>query len=230
MFSSTKERISYILWEISFILKDILCLGWFIVDRYKDVTSSFLIRHQFSVLAFVLLNVYLFFQQQRQLNHMRRNSVAARPTTKLNDSLVKRSATKLKDKTFNMKERRLAFINIGLVAKFVLSWLPTLGKMNYHLIWEDSVVASVEYLSYHLVLGNCLCDPTVYVCLSHDIRKSVQTMFRRRKKFSSDSRFATSDAQDNLRTVQEGRQRKRGIVGAPPPLTPYVTNFDVTYI
>ena len=131
-----------------------------------DVTHAIYIS--FDIIAFVgfitlvASNLVIYKQAQCQLTHMRRTSVAQCSTRKLNE------------KTFDLKERRLAFINIGLVAKFVVFWMPTLVTMNYHLLWESSTAAGVEYLSFHLVLANCLCDPTVYVCLSHDIRVSVQ--------------------------------------------------------
>ena len=143
-----------------------------------DVTHAIYIS--FDIIAFVgfitlvASNLVIYKQAQYQLTHMRRTSVAQCATRKLNK------------KTFDLKERRLAFINIGLVAKFVVFWLPTLVTMNYHLLWESSTAAGVEYLSFHLVLANCLCDPTVYVCLSHDIRKAVQRFVCRKRSKSLD--------------------------------------------
>lgn len=146
-------------------------------DLTRD-TVTHVIYFSFDIIALigfitlVVSNMVIYKETQGQLTHMRRNSVV--------DSSRKRN----NEKTFNLRERRLAFINIGLVMKFVIFWLPILGSMNYHLIWEMSTSVAVEYLSFHLVLANCLCDPTVYVMLSKDIRKAVQRLLSKMKRSS----------------------------------------------
>ena len=98
--------------------------------------------------------------------------------------LVRISRTSVTD-TINFKQRkkklkfreiRLALINIGLITKFIILWLPTMATMTYHLVWEEATSEFLEHLAFHLVLLNCLCDSTVYVFLSKDIRGSIKSL------------------------------------------------------
>ena len=113
-------------------------------------------------LVLVTSNVFIYRAAKQQLVMIRHQSVF--------DAV----GGNLTEKKLCLKECRLALINIGLVVKFVLFWVPTLTTMNYHLVWESGMSTWVEYLSFHMVLFTCLCDSVIYVLLSRDIRKTIK--------------------------------------------------------
>ena len=46
-------------------------------------------------------------------------------------------------------------------------------------VWELTISADLDHVALHLILLNCLCDPTVYVLLSRDVRTSIGDSLRR---------------------------------------------------
>ena len=46
-------------------------------------------------------------------------------------------------------------------------------------VWELTISADLDHVALHLILLNCLCDPTVYVLLSRDVRTSIGNSLRR---------------------------------------------------
>ena len=173
-FDSTNSKLIYIViilpWVISLIYFIILITMLQSGNDYTKDIAQHIIYISFDVVAllgFFILTVsstVIYKQTRIQLDRISRTSV------------VVQSSAKQKQKNLLFRKLRLAVINVGLVIKFVVFWLPTLATMTYHLTWEKSTSEFVEYFTLHLVLLNCLCDPTVYVFLSRDIRRSIRVL------------------------------------------------------
>ena len=172
--SITSRRIHTVIvlpWVISFVyfivLVTLINIG---NDHTKDIVQHIIyISFDFiAIVGFLTLTVsssVIYREARIQLLRIARTSVTS--------SIIKAGIKQDKDKTLKVRELRLAVINVGLVIKFVVFWLPTLATMTYHLIYEAATSEFVEYLSLHLVLVNCVCDPTVYVLLSRDIHRAI---------------------------------------------------------
>lgn len=157
-------------WIISLIYFTILIALLHVGNEHiKDIVHHviYITFDIFAVLGFLTLTVsstVIYREARIQLVRIAKTSVSVS---------VLSPGSKPKEKQLRLRELRLALINIGLVIKFVVFWLPTLATMTYHLIWEAKTSKFVEYLSFHLVLINCVCDPTVYVLLSRDIHRAI---------------------------------------------------------
>ena len=144
-------------------------------NHETEKTAAHSIYVSFDVIAiigFIILSsssIAIYKAARSQLRRMRKTSVIA-PTGALE-----------MEKGFTAKERRLALINIGIVGKFVLLWLPSFIAMTYHLAYQTALSPHLDYLAFYLILVNCICDPTLYVLLSRDIRTTIMSNLQRRQ-------------------------------------------------
>ena len=165
-------------WIISVIyLVTLITLLQFGDEKFQNIVQHvmYISFDAIALIGFLTLVVASSFTYNEARRHLVRIS---------STNIAVANSSKQRKKNLRFREIRLALINIGLVIKFMVFWLPTIAMMTYHLIWKETTSEFVQNLSFHLVLINCLCDPTIYVLLSQDIRIVIQNVICKKQEIT----------------------------------------------
>ena len=156
-----------------------------------DITNlsfSVIVLNGFVTLA--VSNTFIYFEVRKQLR-------------KMSKCLMEKSNDKYRKKYMSQRrESRLVVINFGMVAAFTLFWSPLVVSKIYKYIRSTCLSLEFELTFCFLVCCNFVCDPIIYVCLSHDVRKSIRHLLIK-EDTARNIRYSTNENQTHQVHVQE---------------------------
>ena len=180
-------------WIISLIYLSVLLIMWRVngVSLIVDITDlSFAVIILTGFVTLAISNAFIYFEARKQLQKMSKCLIE-----NLNDNYRKRYM-------LQRRESRLVRINVGMVAAFTLFWSPTAVSYLYKYIRGTCFSLEFELILCFFLCCNFIFDPIIYICLSHDVRKSIRHLFIK-EDTDRNIRCSTNENQTHQRHVQE---------------------------
>ena len=172
-------------WILSLIYFSVLITIWRVngTSVMLDVTNlsfSVIVLSGFVTLA--VSNAFIYFEARKLLR-------------KMSKFLMENSNDKYRKRyILQRRESRLVRINVGMVAAFTLFWSPTVVSTIYKYIRSTCLSLEFELILCFFVCCNFIFDPIIYICLSHDVIKSIRHL------------LIKEDAARNIRAITNGNQ------------------------
>ena len=154
-------------WILPFIYLSVLLTIWRLngVSVMVDITNlSFAVIVLSGFVTLAVSNAFIYFEARKQLRKMSKCLME-----NLNGKYTKKYM-------LQRGESRLVRINFGMVAAFTLFWSPTVVSRIYKYIRSTCFSLEFELILCFFVCCNFIFDPIIYICLSHDVRKSIRNL------------------------------------------------------
>ena len=91
----------------------------------------------------------------------------------------------VKQNKHRCRELRLVRINVGMVATFILFWIPNLVTRYYY--FDETVSMELKFAGGYLLLCNYICDPIIYISLCRNVKKAIKSIFKSKPEITSNS-------------------------------------------